>query len=94
MISFAEIPPRPTNQLGGDFDSSSNMLWTLFRDEAKGHDDARINTLKDGMKSALIFVRSYPICTYGGLGRADAWSHRTVCFLLSSLHSYSIANKT
>jgi hypothetical protein len=43
----------------GDFDGSSTALWTLFRDEAKSHDDARINTLKKGMESALIFVRSY-----------------------------------
>jgi len=50
----------------GDFDGSSNALWTLFRDEAKSHDDARINTLKDDMDSSLIFVRSYPICSYDG----------------------------
>jgi hypothetical protein len=56
----------------GDFDGSSNMLWTLFRDEAKGHDDARINTLKDDMESALIFVRSYRIRTYDGLGCTDS----------------------
>jgi hypothetical protein len=48
----------------GDFDGSSNALWTLFRDEAKSHDDARIVTLKDDMESSLIFVRSYPICTF------------------------------
>ena len=78
----------------GDFDGSSNALWTLFRDEAKSHDDARINTLKDDMESSLIFVRSYPICTYGGLGRTDAWSHRPVYFLPPSLDSYSKANKT
>jgi hypothetical protein len=47
----------------GDFDGSSNALWTLFKDEAKNHDDARIYTLKEDMESALIFVRSYPICT-------------------------------
>jgi hypothetical protein len=47
----------------GDFDGSSNALWTLFKDEAKSHDDARINTLKDGMESCLIFVCSYLICT-------------------------------
>jgi hypothetical protein len=40
----------------GDFDGSSNALWTLFRDEAKSHDDARIVTLKDDMESSLIFV--------------------------------------
>ena len=42
----------------GDFDGSANEFWKLFRDEAKSHDDARINTLKEGMDSALIFVRS------------------------------------
>ena len=48
----------------GDFDGSSNALWTLFKDEAKNHDNARIYTLKEDMESALIFVRSYPICIY------------------------------
>ena len=43
----------------GDFDGSANQFWKLYRDEAKSHDDARINTLKEGMDSALIFVRSY-----------------------------------
>jgi len=68
----------------GDFDGSSNALWTLFRDEAKSYDDARIVTLKDDMEGSLIFVRSCPICTYDELGRADAWSHRPVYFLLLS----------
>ena len=45
----------------GDFDGSANGFWKLFRDEAKGHDDARINTLKEGMDSSLIFVRSYSV---------------------------------
>jgi hypothetical protein len=45
----------------GDFDGSANEFWKLYRDEAKSHDDARINTLKEGMDSALIFVRSYSI---------------------------------
>jgi hypothetical protein len=45
----------------GDFDGSASEFWKLFRDEAKSHDDARINTLKEGMDSALIFVRSYSI---------------------------------
>jgi hypothetical protein len=45
----------------GDFDGSANQFWKLFRDEAKSHDVALINTLKDGMNSALIFVRSYSI---------------------------------
>jgi hypothetical protein len=68
----------------GDFDGSSNALWTLFRDEAKSHDDARIVTLKDDMEGSLIFVRSGPICTYNEL---DRWFHRLVYFPLPSLHS-------
>ena len=56
----------------GDFDGSSNALWTLYRDEAKSHDDARIVTLKEDMESCLIFVRSYPTHTYDGLGHTDA----------------------
>jgi hypothetical protein len=61
-----EQPEEPLEEprVIGDFDGSSNALWTLFRDEAKSHDDAQINTLKEDMESALIFVRSYPICTY------------------------------
>ena len=43
----------------GDFDGSATEFWKLFKDEANSHDDARINTLKEGMDSALIFVRSY-----------------------------------
>jgi len=41
----------------GDFDSSANTLWTLFRNEAKSYDEARIQTLKDDMDGVLIFVR-------------------------------------
>ena len=70
----------------GDFDGSSNALWTLFRDEAKSHDDSRIVTLKEDMESALIFVCQYPIYTYDWFSRTDA-SHRPVYFLLPSLHS-------
>jgi hypothetical protein len=42
-----------------DFDGSANEFWKLYRHEAKSHDDARIDTLKEGMESALIFVCSY-----------------------------------
>jgi hypothetical protein len=60
-------PPRNTTsdseseetRMIGDFDGSANEFWKLYRDEAKSHDDARIDTLKEGMESALIFVRSY-----------------------------------
>ena len=55
----------------GDFDGSSNALWALFKEEAKNHDDSRIYTLKEDMKSALLFVCLYPIC-YEKLGHIDA----------------------
>jgi hypothetical protein len=73
-IAVASIPifdPGPRNttsdseseepRMIGDFDGSANEFWKLYRDEAKSHDDARINTLKEGMDSALIFVRSYSV---------------------------------
>ena len=41
----------------GDFDDSANALWTLYGKEAKSHDEARIETLKDDMDGVLIFVR-------------------------------------
>ena len=78
----------------GDFDSSSNALWTLYKNEAKNIDGTQIHSLKEDMDSALVFVCSCPICTYEELNHTDAWPHRPVYFLLSSLHSYSIANKT
>jgi hypothetical protein len=73
-IAVAHIPifdPGPRNttsdfeseepRMIGDFDGSSNEFWKLYRDEAMSHDDVRINTLKEGMDSALIFVRLYSL---------------------------------
>jgi hypothetical protein len=45
----------------GDFDGTASEFWKLFKNEANSHDDALINTLKEGMDSALIFVRSYSV---------------------------------
>ena len=41
----------------GDFDSGATALWTLYREEAKSHDEARIQSLKEDMDGVLIFVR-------------------------------------
>ena len=63
MITKSAMASNPTEpepeepRMIGDFGGSSNPLWTLFRDEAKSYDDARINTLKDDMDGVLIFVR-------------------------------------
>ena len=43
----------------GDFEGSANALWTIYGKEAKSHDEARIQTLKDDMDGVLIFVRPY-----------------------------------
>ena len=40
----------------GDFDDNANPMWSLHLGEAKSHDEARINSLKDDMDSVLIFV--------------------------------------
>jgi hypothetical protein len=56
-----ETPEEP--RMIGDFDGRSNTLWTLYKDEAKNHDDLRVVSLKDYMDSPLVFVRSYSICT-------------------------------
>ena len=53
--------PYEEPRMIGDFDGSANEFWKLYRDEAKSHDDARINTLKEGMDSALIFVRTHSV---------------------------------
>ena len=71
----------------GDFDGTASEFWKLFIGEAKSHDDARIGTLKEGMDSALIFVRSYSVRAIMEICYADTWPHRLVYFLLLSQHS-------
>jgi hypothetical protein len=67
--TFASDPRNTTSdpkseepRMIGDFDGTASEFWKLFIGEAKSHDDARIGTLKEGMDSALIFVRSYSVC--------------------------------
>jgi hypothetical protein len=55
--SSAEQEPQEIRMIG-DFDGSANALWTLYRSEAKSHDESRILTLKNDMDGVLIFVRS------------------------------------
>ncbi|KAH9002321.1 hypothetical protein EDB86DRAFT_291580 [Lactarius hatsudake] len=40
----------------GDFDDNANAFWSLHMKEAKSHDEARIQSLKDDMGSVLIFA--------------------------------------
>jgi hypothetical protein len=60
------------NEERPDFDRSANELWTLFGTEAKSHDNARVNTLKDDMEGVLIFVCLFLFVPIYGLGRANA----------------------
>lgn len=55
----------------GDFEGSANALWTLYGKEAKSHDEARIQTLKDDMDGVLIFVCPY-LLVPNGHSHADA----------------------
>jgi hypothetical protein len=82
---FRENPPRgdgfpvagnvyqdtPEERMIGDFDDSANALWSLYGKEAKSHDEARIQTLKEDMEGVLIFVRLYFVCS-SELRNADA----------------------
>ena len=51
----------------GDFHGSANALWSLYGKEAKSHDEARIQPLKEDMDGVLIFVCPYFIRAYTGL---------------------------
>ena len=48
-----------TSEMIGDFDDSANAFWSLHMKEAKSHDEDRINSMKEDMDSALIFVCIY-----------------------------------
>ena len=59
-VNGGSSDPRPEEKpMIGDFDSRANGLWTLYGKEAKSHDEARIQTLKEDMDGVLIFVRLY-----------------------------------
>ena len=45
------------NTVVEDIDDS-NALWSLYAKEAKSHDEATVETIKDDMDGAFIFVRS------------------------------------
>jgi hypothetical protein len=45
------------NPMVEDFDDSANALWLLYGKEAKGYDEATIQSIKDDMDGVLIFVR-------------------------------------
>ena len=50
----SEMPP-----MIGDFDDNANAFWSLHMKEAKSHDEARIESIKDDMDGVLIFVCIY-----------------------------------
>ncbi|KAH9045188.1 hypothetical protein EDB85DRAFT_5460 [Lactarius pseudohatsudake] len=51
------MPPR----MIGDFDDNANAFWSLHMNEAKSHDEARIQSLKDDMGSVLIFIHDLEV---------------------------------
>jgi len=65
-ISFKE-QHRDENHMVEDFDDGANALWSLYGKEAKGHDEATIQTIKDDMDGVLIFVCSYSFTHLGVL---------------------------
>ena len=71
----------------GDFDSGATALWTLYRDEAKSHDEARIRSLREDMDGVLIFVRSCSVYSCNRFAVTNAHHNRLVYFLLLSPRS-------
>ena len=51
--------PENSSEKPKDFDDSANPLWSLYEKEARNHDEAQIQTLKDDMDDVLIFVCIY-----------------------------------
>jgi hypothetical protein len=74
----------------GDFDGSANPLWALYGKEAKSHDEARIQNLKDDMDGVLIFVRPYFVLPITD----SVIIHRPVYFPPLSRRLFLIANRT
>ena len=62
----------------GDFRGSTNALWSLYGKEAKSHDEARIQPLKEDMDGVLIFVRLYFVPAFDRFSYADTYLHRPV----------------
>lgn len=57
-----DVPGRFHEEFRGghtDTNDRGNPLWSLYEQEIKGYDKARIQDLKDDMKGVLIFVRVY-----------------------------------
>jgi hypothetical protein len=81
--SESEMPP-----VIGDFDDNANAFWSLHMKEAKSHDEARIQSIKDDMDSVLIFVCIYISPAF--LTGADAPSPRLVYSPLLSFPLSSI----
>ncbi|KAH8986162.1 hypothetical protein EDB83DRAFT_2240436 [Lactarius deliciosus] len=60
----------------GDFDDNANAFWSLHMNEAKSHDEARIQSLKDDMDSVLIF--------------AGLFSAALISFIVDKIHDLQV----
>ena len=83
----------PENTVVEDFDDSANALWSLYAKEAKSHDEATVETIKDDMDGALIRAFIYFLSTLGLVVMTDDLI-RLACFLVSSPHFSSIVIRT
>ena len=87
--------PSEMPRMIGDFDDNANAMWSLHLGEAKSHDEARINSLKDDMDGVLIFVRVVfpPPFSYSGLCtvvQAGLFSAALTSFLIDSASSLQV----
>ncbi|KAH8983280.1 hypothetical protein EDB92DRAFT_1951685 [Lactarius akahatsu] len=69
------VPPEMPRMIG-DFDDNANAFWSLHKKEAKHHDEARIQSLKDDMDGVLIF--------------AGLFSAALVSFIIDKVHDLQV----
>ncbi|KAH9025538.1 hypothetical protein EDB85DRAFT_2118467, partial [Lactarius pseudohatsudake] len=74
-IQPVPVPPEVPRVIG-DFDDNANAFWSLHKKEAKHHDEARIQSLKDDMDGVLIF--------------AGLFSAALVSFIIDKVHDLQV----
>ena len=82
----------------GDFDDNANPLWSLHAKEAKSHDEAQIQSLKNSMDGVLIFVRVYIYVYYrmprvnvrDGLAQAGLFSAALTSFIIDRIQGLQV----
>jgi Family of unknown function (DUF6535) len=52
-------PGDASQEVSGNFDDNATPLWSLYKEKAQIHDEAKVQILTKSMTDVLLFVRSY-----------------------------------